>query len=127
MEKDEHRNEERETHRTEGDHASGFCGANFSARAVIDAVQEISEQVEVSVLALMPPPVTEHLMNSQKELLKAGQRMTEVVSERSRNWAEKVQASLDRKAARAKEMHDRMKAEREAKKPATEGFKAEGI
>lgn len=70
---------------------------------VRSSFREFHRDVEDSILSLIPPEVTRHLVNARKELVLAGQRLGDMTIE-----------NLERKAARAEEIHAEMKAKREA-------------
>jgi len=78
-------------------------GYRLSAKSVCDAARDMKDQAEDAIMALLPPEVTEHLVASKKELIRAGQRLGDLALE-----------NLDRKAARARDIHERMKAARQA-------------
>lgn len=76
---------------------------HLSLGSAIRAARDVRRQVEEGVLSLVPPEVTQHLVNAQKEVVRAGQRLGEIAIER-----------LDARAARAREVHERVKARKEA-------------
>ena len=95
-----------------------FRSVNFSFQSVCDAMKDVERQAADALYTLVPPEVTQHLVNSQKELLKAGARLGEVASERVRRFATEREEELNYRAARAREVHEKMRAEREAAKAA---------
>ncbi len=78
---------------------SGGWMPRMSPGMAWQAACEAREQAEDLFMALVPPEVTEHLINSQKELVRAGARVGEMIEER-----------LDRRLARARKIHEEMKA-----------------
>lgn len=66
-------------------------GPRLSLHAIGDAVCDIHRQAEEVVMQLLPPAVSEHLINSQKEVVLAGRRLADIALER-----------LDEKAARVR-------------------------
>jgi len=84
-------------------------------------MRDAEQQAEDAIYSVLPPDVTQHLMNSQKELLQASRRVGQILTEKATQCADRRMEELDRKAARAREVHERMKAEREAQKAAQQG------
>ncbi len=76
---------------------------NASLRPVFDAARDIGKQMEEGLMSLVPPEVSEHLLQAQKELILAGRRL-----------GDKRLEELEKKAERAREIHERMKAGKEA-------------
>lgn len=74
---------------------SGY-GPRISLQGVADALSEANRQLQDSIMAAVPPDVTQHMVNAQKELLAAGQRINVILNEK-----------LDRYAQRAREVHER--------------------
>lgn len=80
-------------------------GPRFSFKSVFEALWEAERQVEDAFMASVPPEVTQHLVNAQKELLQAGARINEMAME-----------ELDKRARRAEEIHRQQQAAKEAAK-----------
>lgn len=84
----------------------GFsAGPTLSLETIMAAACDVKHQVEDGLMALVPPEVTEHLVNSQKEMIRAGQRLAEMGIE-----------CLDEKIQRAQRIHETMRAEKGADK-----------
>lgn len=84
-----------------------FSGARFSFESFSEAVRDAEKGFSDAFLASVPPEVTEHLVNSQKELILAGRRMLDLSMKK-----------LEKTAARAKEVHERQKQKKEEAKAA---------
>lgn len=69
-------------------------GPRMSVKSIAAALREAERQFSDALMSSVPPEVTRHLVNSKKELLMAGQRLNEMAME-----------ELDRRAARAEEIH----------------------
>lgn len=82
-------------------HEEPRTGVRLNLKSVAEAMCDVHRQAEDAFMAFVPPEVTQHLVNSRKELIRAGQRL-----------GEKMVEELDDKARRAREIHDRMKAEK---------------
>ena len=93
-------------------------GPQWSARAACDALRDLGRQAENAAMALVPAEVTGHLVNAQKELLLAGKRLGEVVGHRIDERIKQASECLDEKAQRAREIHERLAAEKAARRAA---------
>lgn len=80
-------------------------GMGISFDTVRDATRDMRRQMEDGFMSLVPPEVTGHLVQAQKELILAGRRL-----------GEKTIEELEKKARRAEEIHSRKDASRKAAK-----------
>ncbi len=105
MAKAENEKTEKTESRSEGTWSSSgeFPGrVEASFRSVADAACDVVKQVEEGMMSLVPPEVTSHLVQAQKEFILASRRV-----------GDKAMEELEKKAERAREIHERMKAEKE--------------
>jgi len=93
-------------------------GPQWSAKAAREALCDLGRQAENAAMALVPPEVTGHLVNAQKELMLAGKRLGEMVGHRIDERIRHASECLDEKAQRAREIHERLAAEKAARRAA---------
>jgi uncharacterized protein YicC (UPF0701 family) len=89
---------------TEDDFEQAQDKARLSLNKILGVADSIKHQIEDTMLSIIPAEVTEHLVKAQKELIAAGQRVGDIAREK-----------LDEKVARAKNLHEEMKRDKEEK------------
>ena len=70
-----------------------------TADAVKEAVCDAGRQLEDGLLSIFPPEVTRHLAEANKEFIRAGQRLGDIVIDR-----------IEKGAQRAQEIHEKSQA-----------------
>ena len=70
-----------------------------TAGAVKEAVCDAGRQLEDGLLSIFPPEVTRHLAEANKEFIRAGQRLGDIVIDR-----------IEKGAQRAQEIHEKSQA-----------------
>lgn len=73
-----------------------------AARAACSGMEELGREMRRASAAMVPPEVTEHLVRAQVEMVRAGQRLGDLMIER-----------LERKAQEARDVHEEIRRRRE--------------